>query len=180
MVLREPLAQSSDPLDHLQPLLEGARTNRAGTPFEVDRSCTSAGQKPPGGRCVEKATRADRATVLKRHDGVSRSRVDSSPSVAPRKHERSTLRSKPGACLGPRFLATLTLCKRELAAAERMRLALELAELGEAMFRQRLRRDQPQLTQDEIDALVDAWRPRRPGAEHGDAQGRPVAWPRRP
>lgn len=60
-----------------------------------------------------------------------------------------------------------------------MRLALELAEVGEAMLRQRLRRDQPELTESAIDALVEAWRQRRPGAEHGDAQGRPVAWPRR-
>jgi hypothetical protein len=70
--------------------------------------------------------------------------------------------------------------QRESAAAERMRLAFELAELGEAMFRQRLRRDRPDRTEAEIDALVDAWRQRRPGAEHGDADGRPVAWPRRP
>jgi hypothetical protein len=61
-----------------------------------------------------------------------------------------------------------------------MRLAFELAELGEAMFRQRLRRDRPELTDGEIDARVDAWRQRRPGAEYGDAEGRPVAWPRRP
>jgi hypothetical protein len=70
--------------------------------------------------------------------------------------------------------------QRESAAAERMRLAFELAEFGEAMFRQRLRRDRPDLTEAEIDALVDAWRQRRPGAEHGDADGRLVAWPRRP
>jgi hypothetical protein len=62
--------------------------------------------------------------------------------------------------------------------AERMRLAFELADLAEAMFRQRLRRDRPALTEAEIEALVDAWRLRRPGAEHGDAQGTPVAWPR--
>jgi len=61
-----------------------------------------------------------------------------------------------------------------------MRLALELAELGEAMFRQRVRREQPSLTEDEIDATVDGWRQRRPGAEHGDAVGTPVSWPRRP
>jgi hypothetical protein len=61
-----------------------------------------------------------------------------------------------------------------------MRLAFELAELGEAMFRQRLRRNRPDLTESEVDALVDAWRQRRPGAEHGDAQGRLVPWPRRP
>jgi hypothetical protein len=60
-----------------------------------------------------------------------------------------------------------------------MRLALELAELGEAMLRQRLRRDRPELTEREIDVLVESWRQRRPGAEHGDAQGRPVPWPRR-
>jgi CTP:molybdopterin cytidylyltransferase MocA len=61
-----------------------------------------------------------------------------------------------------------------------MQLALELAELGEAMFRQRMVRDRPELTEGEIDALIQAWRQRRPGAEHGDAHGTPVAWPRRP
>jgi hypothetical protein len=69
--------------------------------------------------------------------------------------------------------------QRESAPAERMRLAFELAEFGEAMFRHRLRRDRPQLTPTEIDELVDAWRQRRPGADYGDSQGRPVAWPRR-
>jgi hypothetical protein len=68
----------------------------------------------------------------------------------------------------------------ESAAAERMRIALELAELAEAMLRQRLRRDRQGITEDEIDALVQAWREHRPGAEHGDAEGTPVAWPRRP
>jgi hypothetical protein len=61
-----------------------------------------------------------------------------------------------------------------------MRLAFELASLGEAMLRQRLRRHQPGLSEGEIDALVDAWRQRRPGAEYGDAEGRPIPWPRRP
>jgi hypothetical protein len=70
--------------------------------------------------------------------------------------------------------------QNESAAAERLRLAFELAELGEAMFRQRLRRGRPALSESDVDALVDAWRQRRPGAEHGDAQGKPIAWPRRP
>jgi hypothetical protein len=61
-----------------------------------------------------------------------------------------------------------------------MRLAFELAELGEAMFRQRLRRDPRGLSDSEIEGRVDAWRQRRPGAEHGDAKGTPIAWPRRP
>jgi hypothetical protein len=60
-----------------------------------------------------------------------------------------------------------------------MRLALELAELGEAMYRQRLRREQPSLTEEQINAVVDTWRQTRPGAESGDAVGKPVSWPRR-
>ncbi|HEX3343597.1 MAG TPA: hypothetical protein VHS09_03450 [Polyangiaceae bacterium] len=64
--------------------------------------------------------------------------------------------------------------------ARRMRLALELAEMGEAMLRQRLRRKHPDASTEAIDAMVAAWRGRRPGAELGDGQGRPVPWPRRP
>jgi hypothetical protein len=63
--------------------------------------------------------------------------------------------------------------------ARRMRLALDLAELGEAMLRQRLRRKHPSATPDEIESKVIAWRSQRPGAEHGDAEGRPAPWPRR-
>jgi hypothetical protein len=55
---------------------------------------------------------------------------------------------------------------------ERFRVAMELYELAEAMLRQRLRRKHPDATEDEIDALVVAWRSRRPGAEDGDAPGR--------
>jgi hypothetical protein len=64
-------------------------------------------------------------------------------------------------------------------AARRVRLALDLSELGEAMLRQRLRRKHPAATPDEIEASVIAWRSQRPGAERGDAEGRPVPWPRR-
>jgi hypothetical protein len=63
--------------------------------------------------------------------------------------------------------------------ARRMRLALELSELGEAMLRQRLRRKHPNASDEQIDALVAHWRHTRPGAEQGDAVGRPVPWPRR-
>ncbi|MGH8938523.1 MAG: hypothetical protein ACRDV2_04155 [Actinomycetes bacterium] len=57
------------------------------------------------------------------------------------------------------------------AAAERLRVALELYEVGERMLRQRLRREQPHATPDEIDAEVGRWLRRRPGAEHGDYPG---------
>ncbi len=57
------------------------------------------------------------------------------------------------------------------AAAERLWVALELYEVGERMLRQRLRREQPHATPDEIDAEVGRWLRRRPGAEHGDYPG---------
>jgi hypothetical protein len=48
-------------------------------------------------------------------------------------------------------------------AAAPFRLALDLFEAGEA----------------EIEAHIVAWLHERPGAEHGDAVGRPGTWPRR-
>jgi Rv0078B-related antitoxin len=64
------------------------------------------------------------------------------------------------------------------AAAERLRLALELFEAGESMMRERLRRDDPHADEAEIEARLVAWLHQRPGAENGDAAGRPVSWPR--
>jgi hypothetical protein len=57
-------------------------------------------------------------------------------------------------------------------------MAMELCELAEDLFRQRLRRDHPEADESEIEALVDQWRLTRPGAEHGDSVGRRVPWPR--
>ncbi|MGH4010262.1 MAG: hypothetical protein ACRDTH_19245 [Pseudonocardiaceae bacterium] len=48
---------------------------------------------------------------------------------------------------------------------------MELYEVGERMLRQRLRREPPHATPDEIDAEVGRWLRRRPGAEHGDYPG---------
>lgn len=61
--------------------------------------------------------------------------------------------------------------------ARRMRVALDLFEFGERMLRQRLLRDRPGATQDEIDTAVRAWRTHRPGGEPGDAPGRLRPWP---
>ena len=63
-------------------------------------------------------------------------------------------------------------------AAERLRLALEMFGVGEAMMRQKLRREHPNETDAEIEARLIAWLQERPGAEAGDAVGPPVAWPR--
>jgi hypothetical protein len=67
--------------------------------------------------------------------------------------------------------------KRDLI-AERFRTTLELFELGEAMLRQKLKRKHPLSSDAEIEAYIQEWLERRPGAEHGDGVGRPVAWPR--
>ena len=61
--------------------------------------------------------------------------------------------------------------------ARRLRVALDLFELGEAMLRQRLRRAQPAASEAEIEVAVAAWRTKRAGAEHGDAPGKPRPWP---
>lgn len=64
-------------------------------------------------------------------------------------------------------------------AAERLRLALDIFATGEALMRQKLQREHPGATDPEIEARLTAWLQERPGAEAGDAVGRPVAWPRR-
>jgi hypothetical protein len=63
-------------------------------------------------------------------------------------------------------------------AADSLRLALELADMAETMLRQTLRRRHPRAARAEIEALIDAWYERRPGAEHGDADGILRPWPR--
>jgi hypothetical protein len=62
---------------------------------------------------------------------------------------------------------------------ERFRIALELFELGESMLRQRIRREKPDASDAYIERKIREWLSHRPGAEHGDAPGRPVPWPRR-
>jgi hypothetical protein len=61
--------------------------------------------------------------------------------------------------------------------AARLRTALDLSAMGESMRRAQLRREHPEATDDEIEAMVIAWLETRPGAEHGDAWGRPISWP---
>lgn len=56
-------------------------------------------------------------------------------------------------------------------AAARLRAALELYEVGEAMLRQRLLREEPSLTSAQLDARIGAWLQTRPGAEYGDHPG---------
>ena len=59
--------------------------------------------------------------------------------------------------------------------AARVRTVLELFDVAEGMVRQRLRREHPELSEVEVEERVLAWVRERPGAEHGDAVGRPRA-----
>jgi hypothetical protein len=46
---------------------------------------------------------------------------------------------------------------------ERFRVALELFELGENMLRQRIRREQPDVSDAEVERMIREWLSRRPG-----------------
>ena len=59
-------------------------------------------------------------------------------------------------------------------AAERLEVALELSELAEEIMRATLRRRRPGASADEIEDALVAWFADRPGAENGDAKGRPI------
>lgn len=58
------------------------------------------------------------------------------------------------------------------AEAQRLLVALDLAEVGVAIQRQNLRRAHPEADPELIDALVAAWLDDRPGARFGDCPGR--------
>ena len=62
--------------------------------------------------------------------------------------------------------------------SRRLRSAFDLQRFGIAMMRQNLVRRHPAETEAEIDDRLRAWLRARPGAEHGDAVGRPGSWPR--
>ena len=61
--------------------------------------------------------------------------------------------------------------------AARLRMAFDLCELGESVRRAQLRREHPEATDEEIEALLVIWLQTRPGAEYGDSWGRPISWP---
>jgi hypothetical protein len=52
-------------------------------------------------------------------------------------------------------------------------MALDLHDTGVDLMRQNLRRRHPGASGQEIERLLLAWLHERPGAEHGDAVGRP-------
>ncbi|MEX2546857.1 MAG: hypothetical protein WD830_03605 [Chloroflexota bacterium] len=59
------------------------------------------------------------------------------------------------------------------AVVERLRQTFDLFEAGVSMTRARLRREHPDADEEEIEHLLRLWLMVRPGAEFGDALGRP-------
>jgi hypothetical protein len=51
---------------------------------------------------------------------------------------------------------------------ERLRIALDLWETGVILRREALRREYPDLSDEQIESLVNQWLATRPGAEKGD------------
>ncbi len=62
---------------------------------------------------------------------------------------------------------------------QRLNLAFDLFEFGTEMMRQKLRRENPDAGEEELETRYLAWLQERPGAELGDAAGRPRSWPPR-
>ncbi len=54
----------------------------------------------------------------------------------------------------------------------RLRFALDLFEAACELLRRRIRRENPSISDEEIESLVADWIRDRPGAPHGDAPGR--------
>jgi hypothetical protein len=57
------------------------------------------------------------------------------------------------------------------AAGARLEAALEMADLGVEMMRERLRRSHPEDSADETTRRLNLWLRERPGASYGDAEG---------
>ncbi len=61
----------------------------------------------------------------------------------------------------------------ELTPLEKMQITFDLFEASLRIQEQNFRRSHPHATEAEIEELVAAWLQHRPGAEHGDGEGRP-------
>jgi hypothetical protein len=72
----------------------------------------------------------------------------------------------------PRGIILLVDNPNTTAAAKRLALALEMFDTGVDMMRQKFIRQNPKLSANEIESLLETWLGQRPGAEFGDAIGR--------
>ena len=60
---------------------------------------------------------------------------------------------------------------------ERLAIAFDLYETAEQLVAQRFRRENPGASPEEVENRIREWLQTRPGAEQGDAEGRPVVLP---
>ena len=58
-----------------------------------------------------------------------------------------------------------------LSVAEKFRITCELRDMGIAMMRQKFRRENPSISESEVDELLRRWINDRPGARYGDVSG---------
>lgn len=61
----------------------------------------------------------------------------------------------------------------EMTPAEALRAAFDLFEVGVGLMRRTLRRENPLVSDTEVEAMLETWLHERPGARDGDASGRP-------
>ncbi len=59
---------------------------------------------------------------------------------------------------------------------EALRTVFDLTEAMEKVFRQRMRNENPSISDAGLEAKVREWYHDRPGAELGDGVGKPVSW----
>ena len=64
--------------------------------------------------------------------------------------------------------------------ADRLELASQLLEGALELMRENLRRRWPEEGEAGIEERLRSWLATRPGAENGDAPGRPISWPLAP
>lgn len=71
----------------------------------------------------------------------------------------------------PRGSDRYTQAVADVSLAERLRIALDLADAGISMMRQNLHRAHPEASAEDIEELLRDWISYRPGAEWGDCPG---------
>lgn len=81
--------------------------------------------------------------------------------------------ARPGGGIGRLPESTGTVADESLDARDKLALAFDLFEAGVAMMRATLRRRHPEVADAEIERRLAVWLRTRPGAEQGDAVGRP-------
>ena len=68
--------------------------------------------------------------------------------------------------------ATMGSVTDDLTPAQKLKIVFDLFDAGVDLMRQNIRRSFPEATPEEVDRRLQEWLLTRPGAEHGDCEGR--------